>query len=77
MCNRDALATAAAGTKSFGGVTYNTVVERMANAMPAGATGVNHGMCIWQNNFKDQYSRVVATGIAVDGTVVLLTVTIQ
>ncbi|KAI0081858.1 hypothetical protein K474DRAFT_1586636 [Panus rudis PR-1116 ss-1] len=55
---RDALASAAQGTKSFGGVTYQTTVERLENQMPAGANGVNHG-------------------IAVDGTVVLLTVTIQ
>jgi len=55
---RDLLVTAANGTTSFGGVTYTTRVERMANLMASGSVGVNHG-------------------IAVDGTVVLLTVTID
>jgi len=55
---RDALAAAATGVTSFEGVTYNTAVQKLANEMPAGANGVNHG-------------------IAVDGTVILLTVTIQ
>ncbi|CAL1707002.1 unnamed protein product [Somion occarium] len=55
---RDALVDAAVGTTSFNGVTYSTTAQRLVNQMPAGATGVNHG-------------------IAVDGTVILLTVTIQ
>ncbi|KAK7682295.1 hypothetical protein QCA50_014498 [Cerrena zonata] len=55
---RDALANSAIGIQSFGGVTYSTVADRLANQMPSGVAGVNHG-------------------IAVDGTVVLLTVTIQ
>ncbi|KAH8093062.1 hypothetical protein BXZ70DRAFT_897777 [Cristinia sonorae] len=55
---RDALAAAATGKTSFGGVNYSTEVQRLENEMPAGANGVNHG-------------------IAVDGAVVLLTVTIE
>ncbi|TCD62600.1 hypothetical protein EIP91_006646 [Steccherinum ochraceum] len=54
---RDALAASATGRTTFDDVNYDTVVETLANEMPAGANGVNHG-------------------IAVDGSVVLLTVTI-
>ncbi|KAI0793255.1 hypothetical protein C8Q75DRAFT_552192 [Abortiporus biennis] len=54
---RDSLVAAAVGQTSFGGVDYTTTSQTLLNEMPAGATGVNHG-------------------IAVDGTVVLLTVTI-
>ncbi|THH29455.1 hypothetical protein EUX98_g4741 [Antrodiella citrinella] len=43
---RDMLVTAATGTTNFGGVTYTTQVERMANLMPSGSAGVNHGMLL-------------------------------
>ncbi|OCH93117.1 hypothetical protein OBBRIDRAFT_885759 [Obba rivulosa] len=55
---RDLLSSAAIGTTSFDGVTYSTTAENITGLMPAGSTGVNHG-------------------IAVDGIVTLLTVTIQ
>jgi len=55
---RNQLVSAAIGTTSFGGVTYSTVAQNITGLMPAGSTGVNHG-------------------IAVDGIVTLLTVTIQ
>ncbi len=35
---------AAVGTKSHGGVTYNTVATTITGLMPAGSDGVNHGM---------------------------------
>ncbi|CCM02479.1 uncharacterized protein FIBRA_04579 [Fibroporia radiculosa] len=55
---RDDFSAAAMGTTSYNGVTYNTVAENITGLMPAGSTGVNHG-------------------IAVDGIVTLLTVTIE
>ncbi|EJF66144.1 hypothetical protein DICSQDRAFT_98008 [Dichomitus squalens LYAD-421 SS1] len=55
---RNELVAAAVGTKSHGGVTYNTVAKNITGLMPAGSDGVNHG-------------------IAVDGVITLLTVTIQ
>ncbi|KAH9857222.1 hypothetical protein C2E23DRAFT_379758 [Lenzites betulinus] len=55
---RDELVAGAVGTKSHGGVTYNTEAKNITGIMPAGSDGVNHG-------------------IAVDGIVTLLTVTIQ
>ncbi|RDX56429.1 hypothetical protein OH76DRAFT_1451550 [Lentinus brumalis] len=55
---RNELVAAAVGTKSHGGVTYNTVATNITGLMPVGSDGVNHG-------------------IAVDGIVTLLTVTVQ
>jgi len=52
---RDELAGNATLNPSFGGVDYSNTVVRLANEMPSGSAGVNHG-------------------IAVDGTVVLITV---
>ena len=37
------LVAAAVGTKSHGGVTYNTVAQNITGLMPAGSDGVNHG----------------------------------
>ena len=37
------LVAAAVGTKSHGGVTYNTVAKNITGLMPAGSDGVNHG----------------------------------
>ncbi|KAI0807642.1 hypothetical protein C8Q74DRAFT_1378800 [Fomes fomentarius] len=55
---RDELVAAAVGTKSYGGLTYNTVAKNITGLMVAGSAGVNHG-------------------IAVDGIVTLLTVTVR
>ncbi|VDC05251.1 unnamed protein product [Peniophora sp. CBMAI 1063] len=54
---RNALVAAAVGLTSYNGVTYQTTAQNVTGLLPAGATGVNHG-------------------IAQDGIVTLLTVTI-
>jgi len=41
---RDALVKSAAGLKKHGGVKYNTVVQRLTGLVPAGSTGINHGI---------------------------------
>ena len=41
--NSNELVAAAVGTKSHGGVTYNTIAKNITGLMPAGSDGVNHG----------------------------------
>lgn len=73
----------ALGIKSHDGVTYSTTADRLANQMPSGVAGINHGTRLlhdsngvsWVNFSFLRFSNF--KGIAVDGTVVLLTVTIQ
>lgn len=76
FCCRDSLVSAAIGTTSYDDVTYYTVAQNITGLMPAGSNGVNHGMLIVCSS-----SRVIPNfllqGIAVDGIVTLLTVTIQ
>ncbi|THU91428.1 hypothetical protein K435DRAFT_780735 [Dendrothele bispora CBS 962.96] len=55
---RDNLVSMAVGTKSFGGVTYQTTSQTVSGLLPVGSAGINHG-------------------IAIDGIVNVLTVTVQ
>ena len=75
MC-RDELVAAAVGTKSHDGVTYNTIAKNITGLMPAGSDGVNHGMLFVRPDHNCALTLMVP-GIAVDGIVTLLTVTIQ
>jgi hypothetical protein len=64
--------------KKFHGVKFNTVAERITGLIPAGSKGVNHGE--WTElSFNPRHfcSSGLAIGIATDGVVVLLTVTIE
>ena len=75
MC-RDELVASAVGTKSHDGVMYNTIAKNITGLMPAGSDGVNHGM-LFSRFDQHRPLTVMASGIAVDGIVTLLTVTIQ
>ena len=64
--------------KKYKGVKFNSVAERITGLIPAGSNGVNHGE--WTElSFSPRYfcSPGLAIGIATDGVVVLLTVTIS
>ncbi|KAI0253113.1 hypothetical protein BJV78DRAFT_241903 [Lactifluus subvellereus] len=54
---RDSLVKSALGLKKYRGVKYQTTAQSISGMIPAGSTGINHG-------------------IAIDGVVTLLTVTI-
>ena len=73
---RDELVAAAVGMKSRDGITYNTVAKNVTGLMPAGSDGVNHGM-LFSRFYRHRALTVMVSGIAVDGIVTLLTVTIQ
>ena len=76
----DLLVQNALGIKSHNGVTYSTTADRLANQMPSGVAGINHGenlTCITRQQTTKRIKPTIMSGIAVDGTVVLLTVTIQ
>lgn len=73
----DALVAAALGTKSFGFVKYNTVMQNITGLLTAGVQGVNHSTL-----YQHRLARRPLTGsdhldIAQDGHTVVLTVTIQ
>ena len=44
---RDELVAAAVGMTSFNGITYSTTAENIAGLMPAGSTGLNHGVFLY------------------------------
>ena len=78
---RDALAKSAAGLKTHGGIKYQTEVQRLTGLMPAGSGGINHrewaelNLCLLRFLIIINLD-IVILGIATDGVVVLLVVTI-
>lgn len=74
----DSFVKSALELKQYQGVKYSTVARNITGLIPPGSTGVNHGEYI---KLRVHYPRPIcssglAIGIAVDGVVVLLTVTI-
>jgi len=78
---RDKLVAAAVGESSYLGTTYTTVVEAIPNLLAAGSQGINHGNHPSFSAFFTVPIRFDAgcffIGIAQDGIVKMLTVTIE
>jgi len=72
----DSFVKSALKLKKYRGVKYQTVAQNITGLIPPGSTGINHGE--WTNlNFTASLLFIgLAIGIATDGVVVLLTVTI-
>jgi hypothetical protein len=65
---------ATAGQTSFSNVTYMTTNETITGLLPIGTAGVNHGEL---STLRPSYMFILlASGIALDGNVALLTITI-
>jgi len=69
------VSTATSRTVSYGGISYKTTSQNVTGLLPAGSTGVNHGAN--PRNSSISGLDIISIGIAQDGVVVLLTVTIQ
>jgi hypothetical protein len=67
---------ATASQTSFNGVTYSTTVVPITGLLAAGSNGINHGKCKLQSPHRDGSKYCASIGIATDGIVKLLTVTI-
>ena len=74
---RNLLVQNAVGKTSFAGVKYSTTAENITGLMAAGSDGVNHGECRGVLRISGLSVADMCTGIAVDGIVTLLTVTIE
>jgi hypothetical protein len=75
----DALVKSALKLKKYRGVKYHTVAQNIPGLISPGSTGINHGK--WTelsffNPARHFCSSGFVIGIATDGIVVLLTVTI-
>lgn len=66
---------ATAGQTTFGGVTYSATSLTLPGLLPIGTQGVNHGETPTLLPSKALRSR--ASGIALDGDIVLLTINIM
>lgn len=66
--------SAAIGRTRFNGVKYNTVARNITGLLAPGAAGVNHGEFDRPSRYS---SDIIVKGIALDGIVTLLTVTID
>ena len=72
---RDALVKSALKLKKYRGVKYNTVARNITGLISPGSDGVNHRE--WTELYPRRFcSSGLAKGIATDGIVTLLTVTI-
>ncbi|CDO76722.1 hypothetical protein BN946_scf184796.g16 [Trametes cinnabarina] len=80
---RDQLVAGAVGITSFDGVTYSTTAQNVTGLLPVGSAGVNHGTSTGLRLAPTFPSTAVddrcvpTSGIAIDGIVTVLTVTIQ
>jgi hypothetical protein len=74
----DDLVKSALELKEYQGIKYNTVAQNITGLISPGSSGVNHGEYIKDSALSTQLcSSGLAIGIAIDGVVVLLTVTIS
>ena len=73
---RDLLVQKAVGTTCFDGVTYSTTAQNITGLMLPGSVGVNHGE-YHRPSFYEFWKADIGVGIAVDGIVTLLTVSIE
>ena len=76
----DELVAGAVGTTSYNGVTYSTTAQNVTGLLPVGSNGVNHGepgVCLSPALPKTEARSRIFPGIAIDGIVTVLTVTIQ
>jgi len=65
--------SAAVGKKKFHGVKYTTTAQKVTGLLAAGVDGINHG----ELNQLSSCLSDIRVGIAQDGIVTLLTVTID
>ena len=72
----DALVKSALKLKKYKGVKYHAVAQNISGLLAPGSAGVNHGKCSF-NPARHFCLSGLAIGIATDGIVVLLTVTIE
>jgi hypothetical protein len=71
---RDELvASATSGTTSFNGITYSATAENITGLLQPGSAGINHGGSPFSNVFL---TYDICIGIAIDGIVVLLTISV-
>jgi hypothetical protein len=74
----DSLVKSATGLKTYRGVKYQTTVQRIPGLIAPGSNGINHGEC-GRAELSSAWFLIVEfimIGIATDGVVALLTVTI-
>jgi len=72
----DSFVKSALKLKKYRGVKYQTVAQNITGLIPPGSTGINHGEWTKLNFTASLLFIGLAIGIATDGVVVLLTVTI-
>ena len=72
---RDALVKSALKLKKYKGVKFSTVARNITGLIAPGSNGINHGE--WSELYPRHFcSSGLAIGIATDGIVALLTVTV-
>lgn len=72
---RDELVAAATdGQTSYNGVTYSTTQETVTGLLKPGTDGINHGSFLLLLSFRETNGEIA--DIAIDGNVILLTVSI-
>jgi hypothetical protein len=73
----DSLVASALNNPSSGSVSYTITVQNLTGYLNAGSNGINHGRGTVFHTFLMSQLIFYVTGIAIDGVVRLLTVTMQ